>query len=86
MTARIRAADPLALVRAITSFGPALLGAIAARRGPYSALRAYASPKQINRSLDQLAYNGLTYQPKPRTWLLSEPMLSDAYAEWSTAD
>jgi hypothetical protein len=85
-SARSRVAEQLSLVRAITSHGPALLAAVATGRGPYSALRRYASAKQISRALDQLAFNGLIYQPKPRLWLLAEPVLRDAFAEWQTSE
>jgi hypothetical protein len=84
--ARSRVAEQLSLVRAVTSHGPALLAAIATGRGPYSALRRYASPKQISRALDQLAFNGLIYQPRPRLWLLAQPVLRDAFAEWQISE
>jgi hypothetical protein len=78
-----RVRDQLALLRAVAPHAPALLGAIAVGRGPYITLHDDADPKQIKRSLDQLAYHGVIYQPQPRTWVLAEPLLRDAYAEWN---
>ncbi len=82
--AAARMSAQLTLARAITPHGPALIAAIAAGRGPYSALAAHASPKQISRSLSQLAYHGVIYSPRPRLWLLAEPLLRDAVSQWHT--
>ncbi len=81
-----RTSAQLTLARAITPHGPVLLAAIAAGHGPYSALAAHASPKQISRSLAQLAYHGVIYSPRPRLWLLAEPLLADAVSQWYALD
>ncbi|MHB8695421.1 MAG: hypothetical protein ACYDHH_29700 [Solirubrobacteraceae bacterium] len=81
--AAARADDQLTLARALTPHGPRLITAIAADRGPYSALARYASPKQISRALAQLAYHAVIYSPRRRHWLLAEPLLQDALSEWS---
>jgi hypothetical protein len=72
----------LILVRSVAPYAPLLLGSIAVHDRPYTALGRFVGRRQVPRALSQLAEAGLVYQPTQRTWLLSEPLLRDVYAEW----
>lgn len=63
--------------RSLHRLGGALLVQLAHADRPYSAVPS-ARPKEVGRALAMLAHAGLVYQPAPRRWQVTDPLVAHA--------